>query len=64
MIIGSAGIVKRFWVGKDDGGNRWIICDKCEGKYHLQCSGIEYEEEEYDDLDLNNEIFYCDNCEE
>lgn len=50
------------WVGEDDDGNRWITCDGCSDNYHLQCSGIEYREEEYYDIDLDNRDYFCVNC--
>ena len=47
----------------DDDGNRWIICDGCGKKYHLQCSGIQYREEEYYDVEIEGINFNCENCE-
>ena len=48
------------WV--EDGEGRWIICDICSRKYHLQCSGIQYRAEEYWFLDLDDIYFACDEC--
>ena len=54
---------KEIWHGQDDDGNRWIVCDACDGKYHLQCSGIYYEEEQYYEIEIENELFLCEECE-
>ena len=48
------------WDYEDD--NRWIVCDICDEKYHLQCSGLQYEASEYYEKDLEDENFYCDDC--
>ena len=48
---------KASWLGEDDDGNRWIVCDICSKKYHLQCSGIDYAEEQYYDIDIENDVF-------
>ena len=31
---------------RDDDRNRWIVCDGCNEKDHLQCSGIAYVKED------------------
>ena len=54
---------KARWLGEDDDGNRWIVCDICSKKYHLQCSGIDYAEDQYYDIDIENEMFFCEECE-
>ena len=46
----------------DDGEDRWIICDLCGSKFHLQCSGIQYRTSQYWTLDLDNIYFECDEC--
>ena len=51
------------WKGEDDDGNRWIVCDMCDKQYHLQCSGITYDEEDYYEIDIENELFLCEECE-
>ena len=33
---------EEIWHGEDDNGNRWIVCDTCDGKYHLHCSVQEF----------------------
>ena len=45
-----------------DGEDRWIICDICSRKHHLQCSGIQYRAEKYWALDLDDVYFPCDEC--
>lgn len=45
---------------KDD--NRWIVCDKCDSTFHLQCSGVQYRKRDYDIVDIKNMEFHCDNC--
>lgn len=49
------------WV-KDD--NRWIVCDResCARQYHLQCSGISYEKEQYNDFDIASLNWTCNLC--
>ena len=54
---------KEIWHGQDDEENRWIVCDACDGKYHLQCSGIYYEEEQYYEIEIENKLFLCEECE-
>ena len=51
---------KEVWDYEDD--NRWIVCDICNEKYHLQCSGLQYEANEYYEKDLEDVDFYCDEC--
>ena len=46
----------------DDDENRWILCDICDAKFHLQCSGFCYEIDEYWKINLENIIFHCDGC--
>ena len=46
----------------DDGEDRWVICDLCGSKFHLQCSGIQYRTSQYWTLDLDNVYFECDEC--
>ena len=48
------------WNNND--GNRWILCDVCHKRFHLPCSGIQYKEEEYYDIDIDNVTFYCETC--
>ena len=54
---------KEIWHGQDDDRNRWIVCDACNGKYHFHCSGIYYEEEQYYEIEIENELFLCEECE-
>jgi hypothetical protein len=42
--------------------SRWITCDVCGDKYHLHCSGVDYEKENYWTLDVDVLIFNCQNC--
>ena len=53
-----------LWEGHDDDGNRCIVCDGCNEKYHLQCSGIDYIEEDYYSIDIETDSFYCEACSE
>ena len=50
---------EEIWHGEDGNRNRWIVCDACDGKYHLQCSGIYYKEEQYYEVDIENKLFLC-----
>ena len=45
-----------------NGDDRWIQCDRCDKWYHLQCSGVDYCIDEYDDLDITAIDFLCENC--
>lgn len=46
----------------EEGTDRWVVCDVCDGKYHLQCSGIDYIQEDYYDINLIQYRFLCDSC--
>ena len=48
----------------DDDPNQWVVCDvrTCNLAFHLQCSGIDYDKDEYWDLDLENLTFLCEAC--
>ena len=53
------------WCGEDwndNDDNRWILCDVCDERFHLQCSGIQYKEKEYYDIDIDNVTFHCETC--
>ena len=41
--------------------DRWLGCDICEKWYHLQCSGFEYDDDDYFKLDLRSIKFECKN---
>ena len=45
-----------------EGDDRWIVCDVCSRQYHLQCSGVEYETENYYTFDIEGFFFECDEC--
>ena len=49
-----------IWHGEDEAGNRWIACDAFDGKYHLQSSGNYYDYEQYSEIDIENELFLCE----
>ena len=51
---------KARWLGEDHDGNRWIVCDICSKKYHLQCFDIDYAEEQYYNIDIENDMFFCE----
>lgn len=46
----------------EDGDDNWIQCDKCDKWYHYQCSGLQYDEEDYDELELEDADFVCSVC--
>ena len=46
----------------DEEGDRWIFCDLCDERFHLQCCGLDYEEEDYCDLDISVITFLCNKC--
>ena len=46
---------------RDDDSDRWVGCDTCEKWYHLQCSGLQYPDDEYYTLDLEKITFECKN---
>ena len=48
----------------DESGDRWIVCDICYAKFHLQCSGLRYKQSEYWKLDLENISYECNECTE
>lgn len=45
--------------GKNAGNNRWIQCDKCDGWYHLKCTGFK---DSLNDLDIEKLDFLCNHC--
>ena len=51
------------WVGDDDDGNRWVLCNLCDTPFHLQCAGIDYDESQYYDIDIDCLEFFCEECE-
>ena len=46
----------------EEDDNRWIVCDVCDDAFHLQCSGVQYITDEYDDFDIESIEFRCDRC--
>ena len=42
--------------------NRWIVCDQCGTLFHLQCSGVFYDDSSYYKVDIENIEFLCDFC--
>ena len=51
---------KQLW--EEEGDDRWIVCDKCNKQYHLQCSGITYHRRDYYVLDIEDMTFHCVEC--
>ena len=47
---------------QDDGDDRWIVCDRYDKQYHLQCYGIQYRRQDYYTLDIEHMPFTCDAC--
>ena len=47
---------------QDDEDDRWIVCDRCDQKYHLQCFGVQYRRQDHYDLDIEHMQFTCDAC--
>ena len=46
--------------------NVWVVCDNkesCNRAYHLQCSGIDYDDDDYYYLDIERIEFMCQLCE-
>ena len=52
-------VCKEEWEPDD---NRWIVCDLCDEPFHLQCSGVKYEEKDYYNIDIESLFFECENC--
>ena len=48
----------------DETGDRWIVCNICCAKFHLQYSGLRYKQLEYWKLDLENILCECNECTE
>lgn len=64
-IVWCCHFCKESWPEDDeDYTERWIVCDEraCNLAFHLQCSGLDYEEDQYYDLDLDNLSFLCEAC--
>ena len=47
---------------QDDGDDKWIVCDRCDKPYHLQCCGIQYRRQDYYTVDIEHMPFTCDAC--
>ena len=49
----------------NDGSYQWIVCDErtCNTAFHLECSGMDYDEKDYWKLDLERLAFLCETCE-
>ena len=52
----------KVWKKKDN--NRWIVCDNkmCSKAFHLQCASIDYDDDDYYYLDVENLPFLCEDC--
>ena len=61
MMHVNVNLVKKFGMEKMM-TSRWMVCDSFDGKYHLQCSGIYYKEEQHE-IDIENELFLCEEYE-
>jgi len=46
----------------DNSADRWIVCNLCGEKFHLQCSGLKYLKPQYWTLNLNKVDFECSEC--
>ena len=44
----------------DESNDCWVACDSCGDRFHLQCSGIEYETSDYWDIDLESMLVECE----
>ena len=44
-------------VWDERGNDRWVVCNICSLKFHLQCSGISYDVDQYWDIDLESTYF-------
>ena len=53
---------KEVW--DENGDDRWVVCDISNPKFHLQCSGISYDIEQYWDINLELTYFECEICQE
>ena len=60
---------EEIWVCADcngeweaDGDDRWIVCDGCNDPYHLQCCGLDYAQEDYNNINIEILQFNCFNC--
>ena len=42
-----------------DSDRIWIGCDHCDNWFHLECSGVDYEEGDYYDIDIESLPFRC-----
>ena len=47
----------------EEDDNWWIVCNLCDKPYHLHCSGIQYNQQDYYDIDIENIDFICEECE-
>ena len=56
-ICFCCGIVR----GEDN--NWWVVCNLWDKAYHIQCSGIQYNEQAYFDIDNEGIDFVCEECE-
>ena len=51
---------KEIWGENED--DKWVVCNICSLKFHLKCSGISYNIEQYWYINLKLTYFECENC--
>ena len=66
LTVSSSLIQDKEWIcasceeaWKENGDNRWIVCDAYDKQFHLQCSGIVYKTQQYYSLDIESINFLC-----
>ena len=45
-----------------EGDDRWIVCDRCDQPFHLQCFGVSYKTRDYYSLNIERMDFKCNFC--
>ena len=43
----------------DNEESRWIVCDSCDSKFHLECTNVRYAQKNYWTVDLSDRKFNC-----
>ena len=58
--IWNCGLCGGAW--QENGDDVWIQCDQCDVPFHLQCCGLDYDTDDYYELNIESIQFFCKDC--